>query len=83
MTKQELRDFLAQATQEFVETGGQIQKRKRAVWAQGAKLKRAKSVAKKHATYMRDFSGPLGMTQMDYQKAYEMSGPYNGVKANL
>ena len=80
MNKQELREMLNSQVAEFLSAGGQITKRKRAVWAQGAKSCKTMKVANKGVTYDRYFTGPVALKQTNLEAIGNYAGGYNGVK---
>lgn len=77
MTKQELREMLNSQVAEFLNAGGTVTKRKRAVWAQGAKTSKTMKVASKGVTYDRYFTGPVGLKQTNLEAMGNYAGGYN------
>ena len=80
MTKQELREMLSTQVAEFLNAGGTITKRKRAVWAKGAKSSKTMKVASKGVTYDKYFTGPVGLKQTDLEAMGNYASGYNGIK---
>ena len=80
MTKQELREMLNDQVADFLNSGGTITKRKRAVWAQGAKSSKTMKVANKGTTYNKYFTGPVGLKQTNFEGMCNRASAYNGSK---
>jgi len=66
-----------QMVNDYLDSGGTITKRKRAVWAKGARLRPTQPVAKKYLTYSKAYSGPVGLTSLNYKAAGDRAGGYN------
>lgn len=77
MNKQELREMLNAQVADFLNSGGTITKRKRAVWAQGAKNRQAMKVASKGVTYDKYFTGPVGLKQTNLEEMGNRACGYN------
>lgn len=77
MTKQELREMLNAQVSDFLSAGGTITKRKRAVWAKGAKENKTMKVASKGVTYDKYFTGAVGLKQTDFEAMGNRACAYN------
>ena len=77
MTKQELREMLNVQVAEFLNAGGTVTKRKRAVWAKGAKSSKTMKVASKGVTYDKYFTGPVGLKQTNLEEMGNRASGYS------